>query len=71
MKPGPRSLLYILDGSRDLLEDMGQRVPDERYEEVVFQALPAECERIRTASYKKRDLGLEDSRYMLQTMYSD
>ena len=36
-------------GYRKRLEDMGQPVPDERYEDTIIQALPAEYERVRTA----------------------
>lgn len=32
----PEDFLYILDGWRDLLEDMRQPVPDERYENTVL-----------------------------------
>ena len=31
-----------MNGFRERLEDMGQPVPDERYEDVLLQALPAE-----------------------------
>ena len=32
---------YTMDGFRERLEDMGQLVPDERYEDVILEALPA------------------------------
>ena len=46
MKPGddPNDFLYIMDGFRERLEDMGQSVPDERHEDIILQALPAEYE---------------------------
>ena len=53
---------------RDLLEEMGQTVHDERYEVIILQALPSEYERVRTASYERRDFGLDDIRRMVSTM---
>ena len=44
MKSGddPDDFLYTMDGYRERQEDMGQPVPDERYEDIILQALPAE-----------------------------
>ena len=50
---------------------MGQTVQDERYGDIVLQALPPEYERVRTASYERRDFGLDDIRRMVHTMYVD
>ena len=49
MKSGddPDDFLYTMDGYRERLKDMGQPVPDERYEDIILQALPAEYERVR------------------------
>ncbi|CAM9719821.1 unnamed protein product, partial [Sphacelaria rigidula] len=59
-----------MDGYRDRLEEMGQSVPDERYEDIILRALPAEYERVRIASCERRDLNLSDLRYMVSTMYA-
>ena len=53
-----------MDGFRERLEDMGQPVPDERYEDIILQAIPAEYERVRTASYERRDFHLADTNLM-------
>ena len=39
MKSGddPDDFLYTMDGFRERLEDMGQPVPDERYENIIFR----------------------------------
>ena len=52
MKSGndPDDFLYTMDGYRERLKDMGQPVPDERYEDIILQALPAKYERVRTTS---------------------
>ena len=65
MKSGddPDDFLYTMDGYRERLKDMGQPVPDERYEDIILQALPAEYERVRTASYERRDFHLAYSAY--------
>ena len=42
--------IYSKDGYCKRLEVMGQLVPDERYEDIILQALPVEYERVRTAS---------------------
>ena len=62
MKSGddPDDFLYIMDDHRERLEGMGQPVPDERYEGIILQALPAEYERVRTASYERQNFHLAD-----------
>ena len=67
----PDDFLYTMDGYRERLEDMGQPVPDERYEDIILQALPAECERVRTASYERRDFHLAKIRRMMGALYID
>ena len=67
----PDDFQYTMDGYRERLEDMGQPVPDERYEDIILQALSAEYERVRTASYKMRDLHLADIRGMMSALYID
>ena len=63
--------LYTMDGYRERLEDMGQPVLDERYEDIILQALPAEYERVRTASYERGDFHLADNRGMISALYID
>ena len=63
--------LYTMDGNRERLEDMGQPVPDERYEDTILQVLPAEYERVRPASYERRDFHLADIRRMMSALYID
>ena len=63
--------LYTIDGYRERLKDMGQPLPDERYEDIILQALPAEYERVRTASYERRDFHLADIRHMMSALYID
>ena len=67
----PDYFFFVLDECRDLLEEMGQIAHDERYEDIIVQALPAENERVRTASYARRDFGLNDIRHTVHTMYVD
>ena len=73
MKSGndPDDFVYTMDGDRERLKDMGQPVPDERYEDIILQALPAEYERVRTASYERRDFYLADIRRMMSALYID
>ena len=60
-----------MNGFNERLEDMGQPVPDERYEDVILQTLPAEYERVCTASYERRDFHLADIRRMMNALYID
>ena len=73
MEPGQDTddLFYVVDEYCDLFEEMGQTVYDERYEDIILQALPPEYERVRTASYERRNFGLDDIRHMVHTMYVD
>ena len=50
---------------------MGQTVRDERYVDIFLQAFPPEYERVRTASYERRNFGLDDARLMVHTVYVD
>ena len=67
----PDEFFFVLDECRDLLEELGQTIHDNRYEDIILQALPPEYERVRTASYERRDFGLDDIRPMVHTMYVD
>ena len=60
-----------MDGFRERLEDMGQLVPDERYEDVILQAVPAEYERVRPTRYERQDFHLADIRRMMSALYID
>ena len=73
MKSGddPDHFMYTMNGFRECLEDMSQPVPDEWYEEIILQALPAEYERVRTASYERLDFHLADIRRMVSALYID
>ena len=46
-------------------------MPDERYEDIILQALPAEYERVRTASYERRDFHLANILRMMSALYID
>ena len=73
MKSGddPDDFLYTMDGFREHLEDMGQPVPDERYEAIILQAVPAEYERVWPTSYERQDFHLADIRCMMSALYID
>ena len=73
MKSGddPDDFLYTMEGFRERLEDIGQPVPDKRYEEIILQALPGEYERVRTASHERRDFHLADIRRVMSALYTD
>ena len=73
MKSGddPEDSLYTMDRYRERLEDIGQPVPDERYGNVILQILLAEYERVRIASYERRNLRLADNRRMMRALYID
>ena len=67
----PDDFLYTMDGFRERLEDMDQPIPDERYEDIILQALPTQYERICTASYERRDFYLADIWRMMSSLYID
>ena len=73
MKSGddPDDFSYTIDGYRERLKDVGQPVPDEQYENIILQALLAEYERVRTASYERRDFHLADIRRMMSALHID
>ena len=73
MKSGsdPDDFLHTMDGYCERLKDMGQPVPDERYEDIILQAFHAEYERVRTASYERRDFYLTNIRRMMSALYID
>ena len=73
MEPGqdPDDFFFVLDECRDFFEGMVQTVHDERYEGIIHEALLPEYERVRTASYERRDFGLDDIRHMVHTVYVD
>ena len=70
-RPGSGRLLFVLDECRDLFEEIGQTIHQQRYEDIILQAVPPEYERERTASYERRDFGLDGIRHMMHTIYAD
>ena len=50
---------------------MRQTAQDERYEDIILQALAPEYEKVRTASYARREFRLDDIRHMVHTLYVD
>ena len=70
MDPGqdPDGFFFILDECREQLEDMGESVHDERYEDIILQGLPIEYARVRQTSHEKRDFGLDDIRHMVYSI---
>ena len=50
---------------------MGQILHEERYEDIILHALLPEYEKVRTASYERRDFGLDDIWHTVYTMYVD
>ena len=73
MKSGddPDNFLYTMNGYRERLKDISRPVADERYEDIILQALPAEYKRVRTATYERRDSHLADIRRMMSALYID
>ena len=72
MEPGQDpDIFFVLDERCDFLEEVGQRVHDRRHEEIIPQALPPDYERVRNASYKRWDFGLDDIRHIVEPMYVD
>ena len=73
MDPGQDSddIFFILDECRQQLEDMGESVHDERYEDIILQALPVKYERVRLTSHEKGDFGLDDIPHMVHSIYVD
>ena len=73
MKSGddPDDFPYTMDCYGERLKEMDQPVSDERYEDSILQALPAEYERVRTASYERQDFDLADIRRMMSALYID
>ena len=71
MKSGddPDDFIYSMDGYCERLKVMGQPVPDERYADIVLQALPAEYERVRTVSMERRDFHLAGIRRVMSALY--
>ena len=67
----PDDCFYTMDDFGERPEDMIPPVPDERYADIIFQALRAEYERVRTASYERRHFHLADIRRMMSALYID
>ncbi|CAB1105631.1 unnamed protein product [Ectocarpus sp. CCAP 1310/34] len=73
MKSGedPSDFLAKMDDLRLRLEDMGEKIPDESYEDVLLRALSKEYYFIRQTSHKDRTFGLTEIRTTMVNMYID
>lgn len=61
--------VHIMDGYRDRTEELGQPVPDRRYEDTILGTLPAKYGKVRIADYERRDCQLVDICYMVRIIY--
>eukprot|EP00904_Undaria_pinnatifida_P010238 jgi/Undpi1/6344/HiC_scaffold_20.g08827.m1 len=73
MEPGqdPDDFRFVLNEYRDLLEEIGLTVHNERVDGRILQALPHRHERVRTTSCERRDLEVDDIRHIVHTVYID
>lgn len=53
------------------MEELGLSVPDKRYKVIVLRSLPVGYERVRVASFKKRNRNPADIRHMVSALYID
>ena len=65
--------LYHLDSYRNRLNacDPPEGPTDRQYEDIIFQALTLEYDRIRQTHLERRDLGLADICRMMAAIYAD
>ena len=75
MRPGqdPDDYLYHMDSCRDRLNPCNppEDPTDRQYEDIIFQTLPSEYDRIRQTHLERRDSGLADIRRMMAAIYVD
>ena len=71
MKSGqdPEDFFFVLDECCDLLEEMGQTIHHQRHEKIILELFRPGNESVRTASFERRDFGLDDIRHMVHTMH--
>ena len=69
----PNDFLYKKDRCRDRLNSVTPKEgpPDRRYEDIIFQCLPPEYDRIRQTHFEKEDCNLEDIRRMGSKIYAE
>lgn len=65
------TIFFVLDGCRQLLEDMVNMAHDEWYSDIIFQVISTEYKRVRLTGDDKWDFGLDSIRHMMHTMYVD
>ena len=69
----PDDFLYKKDRCRDRLNSVTPKKgpSDRRYEDILFQCLPPEYDRIRQTHFERQDCSLADTRRMMSKIYAD
>ncbi|CAM9788131.1 unnamed protein product, partial [Sphacelaria rigidula] len=62
MKPGedPENFFQDMDEIRLRLEGLGDKMHDDRYEDIILKAITPEYDFVRTKCYTERDFGLDN-----------
>ena len=69
----PDDFLYKKDWCRDRLNSVKPKEgpSDRRYEDIILQCLPPECDSIRQTHFEREDCNLADIRRMMSKIYAD
>ncbi|CAN0015680.1 unnamed protein product, partial [Sphacelaria rigidula] len=61
MKPGedPKTFFQDMDENRPRLEGLGDKVHDDRYEDIILKAITPEYGFVRTKCFTERDFGID------------
>ncbi|CAN0586783.1 unnamed protein product, partial [Ectocarpus sp. 12 AP-2014] len=67
----PDDFFTKMEDLRERLKDMGEIVSDERFEDIILQAISNDYDYVRQTSFRVRDFGLNEIKTTMRNMYID
>ena len=67
----PDDFFTKMEDLRERLKDMGEIVSDERFEDIILQAISNDYDYVRQTSFRVRDFGLKEIKTTMRNMYID
>ncbi|CAN0354986.1 unnamed protein product, partial [Ectocarpus sp. 4 AP-2014] len=67
----PDDFFTTMENLRERLKDMGAIISDERFEDIILQAISTDYDYVRQTSFRVRDFGLEEIKTTMKNMYID
>ena len=67
----PEDIFFNMEDLRVRLEDMGDVISDERFEDIIMHAITTDYDYVRQTNFRERDFGLKETKSTMRNMFID